>query len=76
MEDFIASTRNKSVRSARVTAYFMCGFATICAPFAVFFYFDGMWQLTVYLGAFGVAFAVAGVGMMRVAKRNSEHGEV
>jgi len=74
MEEFIASTRHKSVRGARVTGYFMFGTAAVFVASAIFFYFDGVPQLSVFIGACAVAFTIAGAGYMGVAKRNTEHG--
>ena len=76
LEDFIASTRHKSVRGARVTGYFLYGIAAVFGVSAVFFYFDGVPVLTGFVGVCAIAFAITGFGYMRVAKRNTEHGAV
>lgn len=72
MEDFIAGTRHKAVRGARVTAHFLYGTAAVFGASAVFFYFDGVWQLTAFLGACSVGSALSGLSYIRVAKRNTE----
>ena len=75
MEDFIASTRHKATRGARVSSYFSFGLAVIFLVSAVAFYFDiHSWPLTIFVGAVGLGFILAGIGYSRVAKRNSEHG--
>ena len=76
MEDFIASTRHRSVRGTRTTAYFLYGMAAIFTASAVFFYFDGVWQLTAFVGVCSIGFAIGGVAFMRVAKKNTERGAV
>jgi hypothetical protein len=75
MEDFIASTRHKATRGARVSSYFSFGLAGVFIVASVAFYFDThSWPLTIFVGASGVGFFLAGIGYNRVAKRNSEHG--
>ena len=75
MEDFIASTRHKANRGARVAAYFCFGLGLIFIVSSVAFYMDiHAWPLTIFVGASGIVLEVAGLGYARVAKRNSENG--
>ena len=75
LEDFIASTRNKTTRGARVSSYFCFGLGAVLAFTAVASYFDiHSWPLTIYMGASGIGFILGGVGFNRVANRNTEHG--
>jgi hypothetical protein len=75
MEDFIASIRHKAIRGARVASYFCFGLGLIFIISSVAFYFDlHAWPPTIFVGASGIGFEIAGIGYMRVAKRNSEHG--
>jgi len=77
MEEFIASTRHKATRSARVNAYFCIGFGAIFALFAVASYFEiHSWPLSIFIGAGGIAMILAGIGYNRVVKRNTEYGAV
>ena len=75
MEEFIASTSNKTVRGTRVTAYFLFGFAALSTVAAIAFYFDlHRWELPIYCGVAGIGLAVAGVGYLRVSKRDTASG--
>ena len=75
MEEFIASTRHKATRSARVNSYFGFGLGAIFEAFAVASYFDiHSWPLSIFIGAAGIGFILAGIGFSRVAKRNTERG--
>ncbi len=75
IEEFISSTRNKSVRGARISAYLMFGSGIIFVLSAAFFgvfYHD--WFLTSFVGLFGVVLAISNIGYMQVAKRNTASG--
>lgn len=75
IEEFIASTRHKAVRGARVASYFCFIVAAIFFVSAIAFYFDlHKWPLTIFVGASGVGFMIAGVGYMRVSKRDTASG--
>ena len=75
MEEFIASTRHKATRSARVNSYFSFGLGVIFIVSAVAFYFDiHSLPLTAFVGVSGIGFLITGVGYRRVAKRNTEYG--
>jgi hypothetical protein len=74
-EDFIVSTRNKTARGARTNAYFCYGIGVVFIVSAGLFHSDlHVWQLTAFVAAAGMGFLLAGVGLMRVAKRNTEYG--
>ena len=71
----MAGTRNKSVRSARTNAYFCYGLGVVFVIGAVAFHLDiHAWPLTIFVSAAGIGLIITGVGYMRVAKRNTEHG--
>jgi len=75
MEDFIASTRHKTTRSARVNMYFCIGLGVVFVVFAVASYFDiRSWPLSGFVGAAGIGFILGGVGYSRVVKRDTERG--
>ena len=75
IEEFIASTRHKATRSARISSYFSFGIGAVFAVFAIASYFDiHSWPLSLFVGAAGIGFFLAGIGYNRVAKRNTEHG--
>jgi hypothetical protein len=75
LEDFIASTRHKATRGARVNAYFCFGLGVIFMLSSAAFYFDiHSWPLTIFVGASGIGFILGGIGFHKVAKRNTEHG--
>jgi hypothetical protein len=77
LEDFVAGTRHKTTRSARISAYFCYGLGVTFLVSAIAFHFDlNVWPLTTFIGASGVGFILGGIGYMRVAKRNSEDGAI
>ena len=74
-EEFVAGTRNKSVRSARTSAYFCYGIGILFVIGAVAFHLDiHAWPLTLFVSTAGIGFIITGASYMRVAKRNTEQG--
>lgn len=74
-EEFVAATRNKSVRNARTNAYFCYSLGAIFIIGGVAFHLDiHAWPFTLFISAAGIGFVITGVGYMRVAQRNTEDG--
>jgi len=76
-EDYVAGTRNKTVRGARTTGFFGCAIGMICVIGAIAFHRElHAWPLTLFVSSAGIGFILTGVAYLRVAKRNSERGDV
>jgi len=73
LEDFISRTGNMNDRTTRNVAYSYLGFAAVCVPTGIGLYFySHIWLFTIFLEVVAAGLAVAGVGYMRIAKRDSD----
>jgi len=73
LEDFISRIGNVNDRTLLSVAYSYFGLAAICAPMGIGLYFYlHTWLLTIFIEVIALGLAVAGIGYIRIAKRDSD----